>query len=117
LGEVILVVDVGGGTTDLSAIGVTEEEGSLALRRIAVGDHILLGGDNMDLALAHVARQKLVAAGKEIDRTQLVSLTHACRSAKERLLSDPTIATAPIALAGRGSALLGNTLRTELTRE
>lgn len=117
VGDVILVVDVGGGTTDLSAIGVTEEDGALALRRIAVGDHILLGGDNMDLALAHVARQKLVAAGKEIDRMQVVALTHAARVAKERILGDGSVASAPIALAGRGSALLGNTLRTELTRE
>lgn len=117
VGDVILVVDVGGGTTDLSAIGVSEEDGSLALRRIAVGDHILLGGDNMDLALAHLAKEKLAAQGKEVDRLQLAALTHACRVAKERLLSDPALEAAPIALAGRGSSLLGNTLRTELRRD
>ena len=66
----ILVVDVGGGTTDLSAICALEKEknGELELVRVAVGDHILLGGDNMDLALAHVVRNRLVAEGKEVDR-------------------------------------------------
>ncbi|APR83151.1 DnaK-related protein [Minicystis rosea] len=116
VGDVILVVDVGGGTTDFSAIAATEKNGSLELQRIAVGDHILLGGDNMDLALAHVVRQKLVADGKEVDRWQMSSLTHASRVAKERLLGDASIASAPIVVAGRGSKLLGGGLRSELTR-
>lgn len=116
-GDVVLVVDVGGGTTDFSAIAAVEREGLLELYRIAVGDHILLGGDNMDLALAHVVAQKLRAEGKELDRWQLAALTHTCRGAKERLLSDARAASAPIAVAGRGSALLGNTLKSELTRE
>src|SRR5262249_52976119 len=81
------------------------------------GDHILLGGDNMDLALAHVARAKLAADGKEVDRWQMVALTHACRAAKEKLLSEPKLKSAPIALASRGSKLLGGGLRPELTRE
>lgn len=117
VGDVILAIDVGGGTTDFSAIAVLEQDGALELHRIAVGDHILLGGDNMDLALAHVGRTKLVEAGKEIDRFQLAALTHACRIAKERLLNDPGLGSAPIAIAGRGSRLLGSALRTELTRE
>jgi hypothetical protein len=116
VGDVILVVDVGGGTTDFSAIAATEKDGSLELQRIAVGDHILLGGDNMDLALAHLVRQKLVAEGKEIDRWQMAALTHAARVAKERLLGDAALASAPIAVAGRGSKLLGGGLRSELTR-
>jgi molecular chaperone DnaK (HSP70) len=115
VGDVILVVDVGGGTTDLSAIAVDDEEGSLGLRRIAVGDHILLGGDNMDLALAHLMRKKLEAEGKELDRWQMASLVHMCRGAKEILLGVGAPASVPIAVAGRGSQLLGNTLRTELT--
>ncbi len=69
-GDVVLVVDVGGGTTDFSAIHAVENEGSLELVRVAVGDHILLGGDNMDLALAHVVKQKLEASGKSPDRAQ-----------------------------------------------
>lgn len=117
VGDVILVVDVGGGTTDFSAIAATEKDGSLELLRIAVGDHILLGGDNMDLALAHVVKQKLAAEGKEVDRWQMSSLTHAARSAKERLLGDASLASAPIVVAGRGSKLFGGGLRSELTRE
>jgi Hsp70 protein len=117
VGDVILVIDVGGGTTDFSAIAALEEDGSLELARVAVGDHILLGGDNMDLSLAHLVRQKLVAQGKEIDRFQMAALTHAARSAKERLLDDPSLASSPIAVAGRGSQLLGASLRSEVTRE
>ncbi len=117
VGDVIIVVDVGGGTTDFSAIAVSESDGAFELTRIAVGDHILLGGDNMDLALAHVAKQKLTAAGKEIDRVQLAALTYAARSAKERLLSDPDLASSPIALAARGSQLIGGSLRTDIAQE
>jgi hypothetical protein len=116
-GDVVLVVDVGGGTTDFSAIHAVEKDGSLELVRVAVGDHILLGGDNMDLALAHLVRQKLEGEGKAPDRAQQASLVHACRVAKERLLSDPKLEAAPIALASRGSALLGGTLRSELRRD
>jgi hypothetical protein len=116
-GDVVLVVDVGGGTTDFSAIAAIEKDGALELARVAVGDHILLGGDNMDLALAHLMRQKLERDGKSVDRVQHASLVHACRAAKERLFGDPTLEAVPIAIASRGSALLGATLRTELTRE
>ncbi|MDP9035313.1 MAG: Hsp70 family protein [Myxococcota bacterium] len=119
-GDVVLVVDIGGGTTDFSAIAAVDRGGALELVRIAVGDHILLGGDNMDLALAHVVRQKLEGQGKSLDRWQQASLVHACRSAKEQFLGDPTVSEAssvPIAIASRGSALLGAMLRTELTGE
>ncbi|MBK8258286.1 MAG: Hsp70 family protein [Polyangiaceae bacterium] len=116
-GDVILVIDVGGGTTDFSAIAAVERDGNLELSRIAVGDHILLGGDNMDLAVAHIAKRKLEADGKEIDRFQMVALTHAGRSAKERLLSEPDLASYPIAVAGKGSKLFGAALRTEVTRD
>jgi hypothetical protein len=116
-GDVILVIDVGGGTTDFSAIAAVDKGGALDLVRVAVGDHILLGGDNMDLALAHLVRQKLEREGKAVDRWQEASLVHACRAAKEQLLSDASLAAAPISIASRGSALLGATLRTELTRD
>ena len=116
-GDVILVIDVGGGTTDFSAIAAVEKDGALELVRVAVGDHILLGGDNMDLAVAHLAKRKLEADGKEIDRWQMVALTHAGRVAKERLLSDASLATYPIAIAGKGSKLFGSALRTEVTQE
>ncbi|HEY3594304.1 MAG TPA: Hsp70 family protein, partial [Polyangiaceae bacterium] len=114
-GDVLLVVDIGGGTTDFSAIVAVDRDGSLALERVAVGDHILLGGDNMDLALAHTLRAKLAAQGKNVDRWQMLALTHQSRAAKETLLSKDAPAAVPIALSSRGSQLLGNTLRTELT--
>ena len=117
LGDVILVVDVGGGTTDLSLIAVTEEEGTLELTRIAVGDHILLGGDNMDLTLAYVVKKKLAAAGVELDRWQLQALTYGCRAAKEQLLVDEALSAVPVVVPSRGSKLIGGSIRTELTRE
>ena len=117
LGDIILVIDLGGGTADLSLIAVTESDGSLELTRVAVGDHILLGGDNMDLALAHVIRSKLAAEGKQLDLWQLQGLTHGCRAAKETLLSDPSVESAAVVVPSRGSKLIGGTLRTELTQE
>jgi len=116
-GDLILVVDVGGGTTDFSLIAVVDREGDLALERVAVGDHILLGGDNMDLALAHRLEAKLAASGKKIDRWQLLALTHGARQAKEALFADPLKAKLPVAVPGRGSSLVGGALKTELTRD
>ena len=116
VGDIILVIDLGGGTADFSLIAVTERDGSLELVRVAVGDHILLGGDNMDLALAHAVRAKLAAQGTQIDPWQLQALTHGCRNAKETLLGDATVETVPVVVPSRGSKLIGGTLRTELTR-
>jgi hypothetical protein len=117
VGDIILVIDVGGGTTDLSLIAVTERDGSLELNRVAVGDHILLGGDNMDLALAHVVRTKLAKEGKTLDMWQLQALTHGCRTAKEAMLADSSVESVPIVVPSRGSKLIGGTLRTELTND
>lgn len=117
VGDVVLVVDVGGGTTDFSAIEVRDEGGSFELARVAIGDHILLGGDNMDLALGHVAKSKLVAAGKEIDKWQLAQLVHAARNAKERLLEGAALAEASVAIAGRGSQLVGASLKTTIDQD
>ncbi len=116
-GDVILVIDVGGGTTDFSLIAVEEQAGDLVLERVAVGEHILLGGDNMDLALAHGLRGLLEAEGHSLDPAQLATLTQAARNAKERLLSHGDESSAPIVLPGRGSRLVGGTLRTELSRD
>ena len=116
-GEIILVVDVGGGTTDLSLIAVTEEDGNLILNRVAIGDHILLGGDNMDLALAYVLRAKLQAEGKKLEPWQVQALTHACRDAKESLLTENGPNEAAIVVPSRGSSLIGGVLRTTLTRD
>jgi len=117
VGDVILVVDVGGGTSDFSLIAVTEQGGELQLTRLAVGDHILLGGDNMDLALAHALNQKLAAEGKKLDAWQFNSLVYACREAKEKIFQDVKLAKVPIAVASRGSSLMGGTIKTELDRD
>jgi len=116
VGESILVCDVGGGTTDFSLIQVSNEDGNLELQRVAVGEHILLGGDNMDLTLAHTVRAKLAADGTKLDSWQFRTLWHTCRQAKERLLNDPDLESEAITILGRGSSLLGGTVRTELTR-
>ena len=115
-GEILLVVDIGGGTTDFSLIQVSQISGALALTRIAIGDHILLGGDNMDLALAFRLREKLKAQGHTLESWQVQALTQACRNAKEQLLLEEGPEAVPIAVPGRGASLIGSVLRTELTR-
>ncbi len=117
IGDIILVIDVGGGTTDLSLISVTEDDGNLMLNRIAVGEHILLGGDNMDLALAYTAKAKLEAEGNQLEPWQIQALTHACRDAKETLFTDESVDDVPLVVPSRGSSLIGGTLRTSLTRD
>ncbi|MBQ5940236.1 Hsp70 family protein [Massilia sp. AB1] len=116
-GDIILVVDVGGGTSDFSLIAILERDGKLEPHRVAVGDHILLGGDNMDLALAHLVARKLSANGTQLDAWQMRALTYGCRSAKEALLADANATTWPIVVPSRGSKLIGGSIRTELTRE
>ena len=116
-GDIVLVVDVGGGTTDLSLIAVIDREGKMEPHRIAVGDHILLGGDNMDLALAHVISAKLMQQGTQLDPWQLRAVTHGCRVAKETLLIDTGQDTVPLVVPSRGSRLIGGSIRTELTRD
>lgn len=115
-GDVVCVVDVGGGTTDFSLIELRDEDGALEPHRIAVGDHILLGGDNMDLQLAHIASQKLAQSGTRLDRAQIASLVFGCRAAKEKLLARDAPESAAVVLPGRGSQLVGNTLRVEILR-
>jgi molecular chaperone DnaK (HSP70) len=117
VGDLILVCDVGGGTTDFSLITVSEENGELALRRVAVGDHILLGGDNMDLSLARLLQQRLEEDGHRIDTWQLQSLWHQARIAKEKLFSEPRSKKHPITVLGKGTKLVGGTIKTELLRE
>jgi hypothetical protein len=115
-GDVILVVDVGGGTTDFSLIAVRDRAGELELTRVAVGDHILLGGDNMDLTLAHVVQQRLEAAGRKLDAWQFHALVHGCRQAKETLFNQAGLERVPLAIPNRGSTLIGKTIKTELAR-
>ncbi len=117
-GDLVLVVDIGGGTTDFTLIAVTEQGGELALERIAVGEHILLGGDNIDLALAHVIAGDLAARGTKIDAFQLQALWNNCRLAKEKLLDPESNADeVPVTILGRGSSLIGGTIKAKLRRE
>jgi molecular chaperone DnaK (HSP70) len=117
VGDVVLVCDVGGGTTDLTLVAVGEEGGSLVLERKAVGDHILLGGDNMDLTLAHAVRARLAEAGTTLDDWQLRGLVHACREAKERLLAAHAPGEAPVVVLGRSRKVVGGAVRTHVTRQ
>jgi molecular chaperone DnaK (HSP70) len=115
-GDVILVCDVGGGTTDFSLISVGDDAGALALERVAVGDHILLGGDNMDLALAYAVRARLEASGTKLDDWQLRGLAMSCRGVKERMLAATTDDTLPVSILGRGRKVVGGTLRVDIER-
>lgn len=117
VGDVILVLDIGGGTTDFSLICVRDSDGTVELERVAVGDHILLGGDNMDLALAHSIKARLAQDGTELDDWQMRALTHGCRLAKETLLGPDAPDEMPIAIPSRTSKLIGGTIRTSLSRE
>lgn len=112
VGDLVLVCDVGGGTCDLSLIAVLDNAGDLELERVAVGRHLLLGGDNMDLALAH----SLLAEAPQLDRWQLQSLQMQARLAKENLLGPDAADSYPIAVASRGSNLFAQTQRFDLTK-
>jgi molecular chaperone DnaK (HSP70) len=116
-GDLVLVCDVGGGTSDFSLIRVSEADGQLELERIAVGEHLLVGGDNMDLALAYAVARRLAEKGTRLDAWQMRGLWHTCRRAKERLLTGEDAAGYPLTILGRGSKLIGGTLKIELSRE
>lgn len=115
--RLVLVVDVGGGTTDFTLIASGVGEDGVVLKRIAVGEHLILGGDNMDAALARRAEERLAGGGKKLSALQWTHLVQASRVAKEQLLAMAAPERHPIALAGSGSRLIGSTLSTELTRE
>jgi molecular chaperone DnaK (HSP70) len=117
VGDIILVCDVGGGTTDFTLIAVTGEAGELVLSRLAVGEHILLGGDNMDLALAYEVASRLPQGMEGLDAGQRIAMGHACRTAKETLLSDRKENVATVTVLGRGSKVVGGSIKTELARD
>ncbi len=117
-GDIILVVDVGGGTSDFSLIQVGSEDGQLTLERLAVGEHLLLGGDNMDLALTYRVAQEIESQGQKLDRFQFQTLWHQVRLAKEKIFqSEHGPDQVSIAIAGRGSSLIGGTIKATVTRE
>ena len=120
VGDVVLVCDIGGGTTDFSLIAVGDRDGNLELERIAVGDHILLGGDNMDLALAMGLHKRLEREGHRLEPWQRRALLHSCRQAKEDLLaseSERRKETAPVVVLGRGSKVIGGSIKTQLSQK
>ena len=115
VGDLVLVIDIGGGTTDFTLIAVKEQTGEIALERIAVGDHILLGGDNIDAALAHHLAQTLP---RKLDAMQFHGLWQQCRAAKEELLAEGAKAgEQSITLLGRGTGLVGGTVKSKMKRE
>lgn len=114
--DVVLVCDVGGGTTDFSLILVSEEAGQLALERVAVGDHILLGGDNIDLTLAFCIQERLAKDGVKLDNWQMRGLFHSARRAKEELFVSEELKSHPVTILGKGRRIIGGTITTELTR-
>lgn len=115
-GDIVLVCDVGGGTADFSLLAITEQEGNLAIERISVGEHLLLGGDNMDLALAYALQAQFEQEGKEIDHWQFLALVHAAGQAKIALFSDPSLKQVAVAVPTRSSKLLAKSLSTKLDR-
>jgi hypothetical protein len=113
-GQTVLVCDVGGGTSDFTLVRVSRENDRVDFTRTAVGKHLLLGGDNLDLTLAWLVEAKL---GKTLSIRQRSGLRRGCASAKEKLLSDPNLKSVEVTVLGGGSSLVGGTLKTEITRE
>jgi hypothetical protein len=112
-----LVVDVGGGTTDLTLVHVELRESGPRLTRIAVGEHLMLGGDNMDMTLARVAETALASsAGERLPGARFSQLVEQCRALKERLLAADAPEQASVSVLGTGSKLIGGTRSTTLTR-
>jgi hypothetical protein len=117
LDDTLLVCDVGGGTSDFTLVKVAEEQGEMILQRVAVGNHLLVGGDNMDLALAHHASAMFAKKKFTLDPWQSISLWHACRTAKETLLGDDAPSAHAISVLGRGSKLVGGTISVDIKRK
>jgi molecular chaperone DnaK (HSP70) len=113
-GQTVLVCDVGGGTSDFSLIRVSRDGDLINFTRTAVGKHLLLGGDNLDLTLAWLVETKL---GAKLSIRQRSGLRRQCSAAKEKLLNDPDLQSVEITVLGSGSSLIGKTLRSEIRRE
>ncbi|HKE21340.1 MAG TPA: Hsp70 family protein [Bryobacteraceae bacterium] len=113
-GQTVLVCDVGGGTSDFSLIRVSREGDMVNFTRTAVGKHLLLGGDNLDLTLAWLVETKL---GAQLSIRQRSGLRRQCSAAKERILNDPHLPAVEITVLGTGSALIGKSLKTDIKRE
>jgi molecular chaperone DnaK (HSP70) len=116
-GDTVLVVDIGGGTTDFSLIAAEEEEGKLNLKRLRVGPHLLLGGDNMDLSLALTLKARLEGSGSALDSWQFLSLLQQSRKAKETLLSNGAPNSIEISITGRGASLFSSVRSCTISKE
>src|SRR5262249_7131030 len=116
VGDIVLVCDIGGGTTDFTLIAVSQEEGGLALKRVAVGEPILLGGDHTDLALAYAAPQRLAGQGTKLNAKQIRGFWQQSRAVKEHMLQNPKAKSQPVTILGGGSSLIGGSIRSEITR-
>jgi len=114
----VLVCDIGGGTTDLSLIVVRPDEtGAISVERVAVGRHLLLGGDNMDLALAHLCERRLIEPPDRLPPGTFAELVLACRAAKERLFGEDAPPWVKVTVLGKGARLIGSAMSTELLRQ
>ena len=113
-GDLVLICDIGGGTSDFSLVRARLKGGEVEFERTAIGDHLLLGGENLDLALARRVEQKLNA---KLSLRQRHALELACSAAKEKLLGDASLERLPISILGSGRAVVGQTLSSELTRD
>jgi len=114
-GDLVLVCDIGGGTSDFSLIEVNEgADGLLNLERVAVGNHLLVGGDNLDLTLSYFLAAKLREKKQNLDTWQMRGLVHACRKAKEALFSSDGPDEYPVTVLGRGSSLIKGTIKLNL---
>ncbi len=113
-GELILICDIGGGTSDFSLVRARPDKGEWQFERTAIGEHLLLGGDNLDLALASCLENKL--KDNKLTMRQRYALRRACCAAKERLLNDPSLESVPVTVLGGGRAVVGKALTIDLTR-
>jgi molecular chaperone DnaK (HSP70) len=114
-GELILICDIGGGTTDFSLLRARLVGGEVQFERTAIGEHLLLGGDNLDFSLSRYVEKKL----KDVKLTlrQRYALRRTCCASKERLLNDPSLERVPVTILGSGRAVIGDALSTDLTRD
>ncbi len=115
-GQIVLVCDVGGGTTDFTIVALNESEKGIKFDRLAVGDHLLLGGDNMDLALGrHIELERFGKAGS-LDPKRWYQLCHQCRKAKETILQNKDVESVKVTVVGRGTKLIGDTVSATIHR-
>ena len=116
-GQKILVCDIGGGTSDFTLIRATQAAGDkVQFQRVAVGEHLILGGDNLDLALAHDLERRL-AAGGQLEPRQWAVLVQQARHVKETLLADDAPERLVVSIPATGTRLIGGALQAEVARD